>query len=83
MLSDQERIVLRLMACGYTDAQSAHLLHLSERTVDTYRRRIFRKLGAVSRTNAVALGFATRQLDTSDISSFPALVTRTRDVTNP
>lgn len=65
--------MLRLIACGYTELQIAAMLHLAVDTINTYRRRVFRKLGAVSSPNAVALGIKTRQLSVDDVSSFSVL----------
>jgi len=52
-LSPRETEVLRLIALGYTSAEIASLLHLSRRTVETHRGRVFRKLGARSRAELV------------------------------
>lgn len=70
-LSDQERKVLHLMACGYTIGQIARLLRISYYTAEDYRRRAFEKLGAVSAPHAVALGIKTAQLRTEEICPFP------------
>ena len=42
-LTERETEVLRLIALGYTSSEIADELHLSKRTVDTYRERIHRK----------------------------------------
>lgn len=73
-LSDQERLVLRLIACGYTDAQMSVLLRLSRHTLNMYRRKVFRKLGAVSSPNAVALGLKANQITLEDVTSFASLL---------
>jgi len=44
-LSTRERDIVRLVADGRSNAEAAHLLGLSSRTVETYRIRIMRKLG--------------------------------------
>ncbi len=44
-LSSRELQVLRLVACGKTSKEIASELHLSEKTIATYRARISQKLG--------------------------------------
>lgn len=44
-LSDRELEVLRQIGAGHTTVETAHHLHLSVHTVDTYRQRIKAKLG--------------------------------------
>lgn len=44
LLSPQERRVLQLVAEGYSSAEIAAQLHLSPKTVDTYRHRLMTKL---------------------------------------
>lgn len=53
-LSDREEAVWRLLADGATNAQIAHRLFISEATVKSHVRRIFRKLGVDSRAQAAA-----------------------------
>lgn len=43
-LSARERRVLQLVAEGHTSAEIARILHLSPKTVDTYRHRLMLKL---------------------------------------
>lgn len=57
-LSIRERQVLELAARGLTNSSAARALSLSESTVKTYWRRIFRKLDVHDRTNAVASAMA-------------------------
>lgn len=45
VLSTREREVLQLVAEGKSSAQIASTLHLSDRTVETHRKRIMDKLG--------------------------------------
>jgi two-component system response regulator NreC len=52
-LSPREIEVLRLIALGHTSAEVASRLHLSRRTVETYRSRIYRKLGLQTRAELV------------------------------
>ena len=54
-LTPREREVLGLLAEGMTSAEAAAHLGLSTETVETHVRRALRKLGARSRTHAVAL----------------------------
>jgi DNA-binding NarL/FixJ family response regulator len=44
-LSARERQVLQLVAEGHSSAEIASLVHLSPKSVDTYRSRLMRKLG--------------------------------------
>jgi two-component system, NarL family, response regulator NreC len=48
-LTERETEVLRLIALGYTSREIADELHLSSRTVETYRERIHRKTRFASR----------------------------------
>ncbi len=54
-LSRREREVLTLVAEGHSNREIAGQLHISENTVKNHVRRIMEKLGASSRTEAVAL----------------------------
>lgn len=56
LLSPREVEILRLIALGYTSAEIAAKLHLSRRTVETHRARIFQKLEL--RTRAELVRFA-------------------------
>jgi len=56
-LTERELQVLRGMAAGRSNAQVARSLYLSEDTVKTHTRRLYRKLGVNDRAQAVALGF--------------------------
>jgi two-component system, NarL family, response regulator NreC len=58
-LSEREKEVLILLAWGYSNKQIAGDLHLSVKTVETYRVRVSEKLGLRSRTEMVQ--FALRQ----------------------
>lgn len=53
-VSDREAEILRLLALGYTNPEMAKALHLSVRTVETYRARIQQKLGLRSRADLAA-----------------------------
>ena len=56
VLSPREIEILRLIALGYTSVEIAAKLHLSRRTVETHRARIFQKLEL--RTRAELVRFA-------------------------
>ncbi len=56
-LTDRELSVLRGMADGHSNLRIGADLDISEDTVKTHARRLFRKLGARDRAHAVALGF--------------------------
>lgn len=45
LLSDRERQVLRLIVEGCTNAETAQALDLSQKSVETYRSRLMKKLG--------------------------------------
>jgi two-component system response regulator NreC len=52
-LTQRERDVLRLLALGHTNAETAERLHLSVRTVETHRANIQSKLGSTNRAELV------------------------------
>ena len=54
-LSDKERRVIELYALGLTTQSVAHRMSVAESTVKTYARRAYKKLGAGSRAEAVAV----------------------------
>ncbi len=56
-LTEREQQVLDGMSRGKSNAEIGGELFLSEDTVKTHARRLFRKLGAADRAQAVALGF--------------------------
>jgi DNA-binding NarL/FixJ family response regulator len=56
-LSMREMQVLSGMSQGKSNAQIGRELYLSEDTIKTHARRLFRKLGAKDRAEAVAIGF--------------------------
>ena len=57
VLTERELQVLRGMADGHSNAEIGRALFVSEDTVKTHARRLFRKLGARDRAHAVAAGF--------------------------
>lgn len=62
-LTERERAVLRLLALGYTNAETAAELHLSVRTIETHRAHIQRKLGVKSRAGLARAARETGLLD--------------------
>lgn len=58
-LSEREQEVLKMVALGHTSAEIAEQLHLSAKTVETYRARGMEKLGL--RTRAALVKFALQE----------------------
>lgn len=56
-LTEREVEVLHGMAAGKTNGDIGNELFLSEDTVKTHARRLFKKLGVPDRASAVAVGF--------------------------
>jgi len=56
-LTERELQVLRGMSRGQSNGEIGEELFLSEDTIKTHARRLFRKLGARDRAHAVAVGF--------------------------
>lgn len=54
-LSDREREVFEMLAHGHSATAIAARLHLSPKTVDTYRRRVYEKLGVQSLAETIRL----------------------------
>ena len=53
-LSDREVAVLQSLSNGHSTKQTAQDMHLSEETIKTYLKQVFRKLHVRDRTEAVA-----------------------------
>ena len=53
LLTTREKEVCGFLACGYTNAEVAERLFISERTVETHRANIMAKLGLTSRAELV------------------------------
>ena len=62
-LSPREREVLTALATGRTGAEVAQTLVLSPETVRTHIRNAMEKLGASTRTHAIALAIASGEID--------------------
>lgn len=56
-LTERELQVLHGMAAGQSNSQIGRELYLSEDTIKTHARRLFRKMGVNDRAQAVATGF--------------------------
>lgn len=63
LLSVREREVMTLVARGMTNAQIARRLRISEGTVKHHLRKVFAKLGATSRLDAVNKAVAAALID--------------------
>ncbi len=59
-LNSRETEVLRLIALGHTSAEIAEKLHVSRRTVETYRARLHSKLGLRTRAELVQVALRRR-----------------------
>lgn len=53
LLSDREAQVFKLVALGHRNSEIAEMLHLSVKTVETYKARLMQKLGLRSRAALV------------------------------
>jgi DNA-binding NarL/FixJ family response regulator len=71
-LSPRERDVLAEVLSGFGNKMIAERLHISEDTVKSHMKAIFRKLGARDRAHAVALAVGRAPLSTG--RSWPAVV---------
>jgi two-component system response regulator NreC len=60
VLSPREVEILRLIALGHTSVEIAAKLHLSRRTVETHRARIFQKLELKTRADLVRFALDRR-----------------------
>lgn len=66
-LTLREYQVLTGLALGMSNAALGRRLYLSEATIKTHARQLFRKLGAANRAHAVALGFRRGLLTLSTV----------------
>ncbi|MBI5285054.1 MAG: response regulator transcription factor [Chloroflexi bacterium] len=66
-LTDRELEVLRLAACGLSNAEISDRVALSIRTVQVHLTHVFSKLGVGSRTEAVIVGLKTGLLKLEDL----------------
>lgn len=58
LLTDREREILQLIAKEYTNRQMAEELFISERTVETHRKNIFRKTGTNNLVGLIKFAYA-------------------------
>ena len=58
LLTDREREVLKLIAKEYTNKDMAEELFISERTVETHRKNIFRKTGTNNLVGLIKFAYA-------------------------
>jgi len=63
-LTDRERVVMKLIAEGYTAPEIGEQLTISPKTVDTYKQRINDKLGLTHRADYVKLALKLGLLQT-------------------
>jgi DNA-binding NarL/FixJ family response regulator len=68
LLTERERGILRLAACGMSNARIADQLDVSIRTVQAHLTHIFDKLGVGSRTEAVITGLRRGVLRLEDLN---------------
>jgi DNA-binding CsgD family transcriptional regulator len=65
-LTDREIAVLDYMSRGLSNPEIGDKLFITEDTVETHARRLFRRLGARDRAHAVRLGFERGVLVSDD-----------------
>jgi|SRR5437868_7640426 len=65
-LSNRERQVLKGLVQGYTSPEIARELHLSSKTVQTYRSRIYEKLEVRSRSDLVRYAISSGLLSVNE-----------------
>lgn len=58
LLTDREREILKLIAKEYTNKDMAEELFISERTVETHRKNIFRKTGTNNLVGLIKFAYA-------------------------
>jgi two-component system, NarL family, nitrate/nitrite response regulator NarL len=58
LLTDREREILKLIAKEYSNKQIAEELFISERTVETHRKNIFKKTGTNSLVGLIKFAYA-------------------------
>lgn len=66
-MTQREDQVLRLMAKGCADKETAGILGLSTRTVEIHRGHAIEKLHAKNTAHAIAIGFASGLLTAADL----------------
>ncbi|GAA4554240.1 response regulator transcription factor [Amycolatopsis samaneae] len=83
-LTARETQVLRLAAAGMTNARIGAQLRISEKSVKSHLSRIFRRLGAKNRANAVHIAYDQGIIspDTKDTTRASAPDTRRKEFTS-
>jgi len=66
-LSEREQELLKLLACGFTNAEIAQQLYLSEGTIRNYTSDLFKKLNVSDRTQAVVAALRYGLVDLKDL----------------
>jgi two-component system response regulator FixJ len=74
-LSQRERQVLEFVMAGATNKETARLLGISPRTVETYRAKLFEKTGATSTAQLIRLGLEAGLTGSASIMKFVATET--------
>lgn len=62
-LSERESQIFRLVALGHRNGEIAEMLHLSVRTIETYKARLMEKLGLQTRSSLVRYALEIGVLD--------------------
>ncbi len=66
-ISEREQQLLKLLACGLSNAEIAQQLYLTEGTVRNYSSELFKKLGVSDRTQAVVTALRYGLISLTDI----------------
>ena len=69
LLSERERAVLLLLAQGFTNQECATNMSVSVKTVETYRARLYKKLGVNSRAQLVRFAVGSGLLSPDELKS--------------
>lgn len=72
-LSDRELEIIKMIAEGYTNAQIAALLYISNHTVNTHRKNIMKKLGINNTAGLVMLAVKSGLVTPSNYVGLPEL----------
>ena len=66
-LTERENEILELIAEGLTNREIAHILWISESTVENHTHHIYEKLGVANRAQAVAYAYRTIVLSVTNM----------------
>lgn len=75
-LTARQRQVLRLVAAGHTNAQTARRLATEPTTVNRHMSEIFKRLGVHDRAHAVAVAIYTGEITLADLAAIGQAHTR-------